>query len=41
MSRPLLTGEMDAVPIIQESGWAPEMVWNGEENVGRQWTIKK
>jgi len=31
--RPLFTPGKDQVPIIQESGWAPETVWTDAENL--------
>ena len=31
--RPLLTPGKDAVPIVQEAGWAPGPVWTGAENL--------
>jgi hypothetical protein len=31
--RPLFTPGKDAVPIVQESGWAPGPVWTGAENL--------
>jgi hypothetical protein len=33
MSRPLSTPGKDPVPIVQESGWAPGLVWTGAENL--------
>ena len=26
-------GEKDPVPIVQEAGWAPGLVWTGKENL--------
>ena len=31
--RPLFTPGKDAVPIVQEAGWAPGPVWTGAENL--------
>jgi hypothetical protein len=31
--RPLYCQQRDAVPILQEAGWAPEPVWTGEKNL--------
>jgi len=31
--RPLYPQERDPVPIVQESGWPPERVWTGAENL--------
>jgi len=31
--RPLFTPRKDAVPIVQEAGWAPGTVWTGAENL--------
>ena len=31
--RPLFTPGKDPVPIVQEAGWAPELVWTGVENL--------
>ena len=31
--RPLLTPRKDTVPIVQEAGWTPELVWTREENL--------
>ena len=33
MPRPLFTPENDPVPIVQEAGWAPGLVWKGAENL--------
>jgi hypothetical protein len=33
MPRPLSTPGKDPVPIVQEAGWAPGLVWTGAENV--------
>ena len=30
--RPLFTPRKDPVPIVQEAGWAPGLVWTGAEN---------
>jgi len=32
-SRPLFTPWKDPVPILQETGWTPEPVWTGAENL--------
>ena len=32
-SRPLFTPGKDPVPIVQEAGWAPGLVWTGAENL--------
>jgi len=31
--RPLFTPGKDAVPIVQEAGWAPGLVWTDAENL--------
>jgi len=31
--RPLFTSGKDPVPIVQEAGWAPGLVWTGAENL--------
>ena len=31
--RPLFTPGKDPVPIVQEAGWAPQLVWTGAENL--------
>jgi hypothetical protein len=31
--RPLFTSREDPVPIVQEAGWAPGLVWTGAENL--------
>ena len=31
--RPLFTPGKDPVPIVQEAGWAPGLVWTGAENL--------
>jgi hypothetical protein len=31
--RPLFTPGKDPVPIVQEAGWAPGLVWTGVENL--------
>ena len=31
--RPLFTPRKDPVPIVQEAGWAPGLVWTGAENI--------
>ena len=31
--RPLYPQERDSVPIIQETGWAPQRVWTDAENL--------
>jgi hypothetical protein len=31
--RPLFTPGKDPVPIVQEAGWAPALVWTGAENL--------
>jgi hypothetical protein len=31
--RPLFTPEKDPAPIVQETGWAPGLVWTGAENL--------
>jgi len=33
MPRPLFTPGKDPVPIVQEAGWAPRLVWTGAENL--------
>ena len=33
MPQPLLTPGNDLVPIVQEAGWAPGLVWTGAENL--------
>ena len=33
-SRPLFNPEKDPVPVVQEAGWAPGLVWTGAENTG-------
>jgi hypothetical protein len=33
MPRPLSTHGKDPVPIVQEAGWAPGLVWTGAENL--------
>jgi hypothetical protein len=33
MIRPLFTPGKDPVPIVQEAGWAPGLVWTGAENL--------
>jgi len=33
MPRPLFTLGKDPVPIVQEDGWAPGLVWTGAENL--------
>jgi hypothetical protein len=33
MPRPLFTPRKDTVPIVQEAGWAPGLVWTGVENL--------
>jgi len=33
MPRPLFTPGKDPVPIVQEAGWAPGLVWTGAENL--------
>ena len=33
MPRPLFTPWKDPVPIAQEAGWAPGLVWTGAENL--------
>ena len=33
MPRPLFTPRKDPVPIVQEAGWAPVLVWTGAENL--------
>jgi len=33
MSRPLFTPGKNPVPILQEAGWAPGLVWTGAENL--------
>jgi len=33
MTWPLFTTGKDPVPIIQEAGWAPGLVWTGAENI--------
>jgi hypothetical protein len=33
MPRPLSTHGKDPVPILQEAGWAPGLVWTGAENL--------
>jgi len=33
MSRPLFTPVKDPIPIVQEAGWAPGLVWTGAENL--------
>jgi len=33
MPRPLFTPGKDPVPIVQEAGWAPGLVWTGVENI--------
>jgi len=33
MPRPLFTLGKDAVPTVQEAGWAPGPVWTGAENL--------
>jgi hypothetical protein len=33
MSQPLFTPRNDLVPIVQEAGWAPGLVWTGAENL--------
>jgi len=33
MPRPLFTPGKDTVPIVQEAGWAPGLVWTGAENL--------
>ena len=35
--RLLFTPWKDPVPIIQEAGWAPGMVWTGAENLAPHW----
>jgi len=36
MPRPgCFTARTDPVPIIQEAGWAPGMVWTGAKNLAR------
>jgi hypothetical protein len=32
-ARPLFTPGKEAVPIVQEAGWAPGPVWTGAENL--------
>jgi hypothetical protein len=31
--RPLCSRERDAVPILEQAGWAPGPVWTGAENL--------
>jgi len=31
--RPLFTPGKDSVPVVQEAGWAPGLVWTGAENL--------
>jgi hypothetical protein len=33
MPWPLFTAGKDPVPIVQETGWGPEPVWTGAENI--------
>ena len=33
MPRPLFTPRKDPVPIVQEAGWAPGLVWTGADNL--------
>jgi hypothetical protein len=33
MPQPLSTPRKDPVPIVQEAGWAPGLVWTGAENL--------
>jgi len=33
MPRPLFTPGKDPVPIVQEAGWPPGLVWTGAENL--------
>jgi hypothetical protein len=33
MPRPLFTSGKDPVPIVQEAGWAPGLLWTGAENL--------
>jgi hypothetical protein len=33
MPWPLSTPWKDPIPIVQEAGWAPELVWTGAENL--------
>jgi len=33
MPQPLFTPGKDPVPIVQEAGWAPGLVWTGVENL--------
>jgi len=35
--QPLFTPGKDLVPIIQEAGWAPGLVWTGAENLIPTW----
>jgi len=34
---PLFTPGEDQVPIVQEAGWAPGLVWTGAENLAPTW----
>jgi hypothetical protein len=34
MPWPLFTPGKDPVPIVQEAGWAPGLVWTGTQNLG-------
>jgi hypothetical protein len=42
--RPLFTAGKDPVPIVQEAGWAPGLVWTGAENLAPPgfdpWTVQ-
>ena len=33
MPRPLFTAGKEPVPIVQEAGWVPGLVWTGAENL--------
>ena len=37
MPQPLFTPRKDPVPIVQEAGWAPGLVWTGAENLAPHW----
>ena len=33
MPRPIFTPGKHSVPVVQEAGWAPGLVWTGAENL--------
>jgi len=39
MPRPLFSPGKDHIPIVQEAGWGPELVWTGAENLAPHWDL--